>query len=235
MKLFAISDLHLSFGSDKPMDIFGDKWAGHAERIASQWRADVGEDDWVLMGGDLSWAIDLAQVKPDLDFVESLPGQKLMIKGNHAHWWSGPKKVRAALPPSIRILNYDSFVLPDGTCIVGTRGWNPPGRSEGRPYSDSDRKIYERELGRFRLSLQDSEKKREQWHRRWAMIHYPPRYSWGLETGFVPMLQEAGIERCIYGHLHGKDHKSGFVGVHEGVEYLLVACDYTDMRCVPLD
>jgi predicted phosphohydrolase len=235
MKIFAISDLHLSFGTDKPMDIFGEQWEGHAEKIEENWRAVVGPDDWVLMGGDLSWATDLDEVEPDLEFVHSLPGEKLMIKGNHAHWWSGPSKVRAILPPSIRILNYDSYVLPDGTCIVGTRGWNPPGRSEGRPYSDQDRKIYERELGRFELSLKDSDKKRKQWDRRWALIHYPPRYSWGLETGFVPLMQEAEIGLCVYGHLHGKDHRSGFVGEHDGIEYVLAACDYTDMELVLLD
>ncbi|HMQ23648.1 MAG TPA: metallophosphoesterase, partial [Planctomycetota bacterium] len=108
MKIFAISDLHLSFGSDKPMDIFGDHWSDHASRIERNWRDLVSDDDWVLMGGDLSWASTLEEVAPDLAFVHALPGQKLMIKGNHAHWWSGKAKVERILPPSIRILQNES-------------------------------------------------------------------------------------------------------------------------------
>ncbi len=235
MKIFAISDLHLSFGSDKPMDIFGPGWAQHATRIEEHWRETVGEDDWMLMGGDLSWAMKIEEALPDLEFVHSLPGQKLMIKGNHAHWWSSRRKVEAVLPPSIRILQNDAYLLPDGTGIVGTRGWNPPGRVEGRrgSYREQDHKIYEREVSRLGLSIEAV--KRQSYRRLWALIHYPPIYSWGLETDFVPLLEEAGVERCIYGHLHGKDHASGFTGEKRGIVYTLASCDYTDMKPVLLD
>ncbi len=233
MRIFAISDLHLSFGSDKPMDIFGPAWANHAQKVEAAWRDLVTDDDWVLMGGDLSWGMRLEEVEPDLAFVHSLPGEKLMIKGNHAHWWSSRSKVEAILPPSIRILQNDAFLLPDGTCVVGTRGWNPPGRTEraGATYSAQDRKVYERELGRLKLSIQDAEK-RFDYDRLWALIHYPPLYSFGLVTDFVPLLEAAGVERCIYGHLHGRDLVSGFVGEHNGIRYDLVSCDYIDMTPV---
>lgn len=233
MRVFAISDLHLSFGTDKPMDIFGDKWKGHAARIEAAWREAVEPEDWVLMGGDLSWASNFEELAPDLDFVDSLPGEKLMIKGNHAHWWSGKAKVERILPPSIRILQNDSFVLPNGTCVVGTRGWNPPGRTDNpkAKYSDKDRKVYEREVGRLRLSIEHAQKRRktEAWDRLWAMIHYPPLYSFGLVTDFVPLLEAAGVEFCIYGHLHGRDLKSGFEGVHGPIEYKMVSVDHIDM------
>ncbi len=234
MRIFAISDLHLSFGSDKPMDIFGDQWRDHPALIEENWRKAVGPEDWVLMGGDLSWAMRLEEVVPDLEFVHRLPGKKLMIKGNHAHWWNSRRKVENVLPDSIRILQNDSFVLPDGTCIVGTRGWNPPGRCEapGREYSPADRRIYERELGRFRLSLQDAEGKHGR--RLWALIHYPPLYSFGLETGFVPMMVEAGVELCVYGHLHGRDHAAGFVGTKDGIRYVMASVDYTGFAPVLL-
>ena len=160
MKIFGISDLHLSFGSDKPMDIFGDQWKDHAGQIEENWRAVITDEDWVLMGGDLSWALKMDEVIPDLEFVDSLPGQKLMIKGNHAHWWGSRSKVEAILPSSIRVLQYDAFVLPDGTGVVGTRGWNPPGRNEGgRGYSAQDQKVYDREVQRLQLSIQDLGKK----------------------------------------------------------------------------
>lgn len=233
MKIFGISDLHLSFGSDKPMDIFGDHWKDHAGQIEESWREEIGEEDWVLMGGDLSWALKLDEVVPDLEFVDSLPGQKLMIKGNHAHWWGSRSKVEAMLPASIRILQYDSFVLPDGTGIVGTRGWNPPGRNEGgHRYSAQDQKIYDREVQRLALSIQDLRKKDHE--RVWAMIHYPPVYSFGLVTEYVPLLEEAGVELCLYGHLHGRDHASGFVGERNGIRYVLASVDYTDFRPVLL-
>jgi predicted phosphohydrolase len=233
MKIFAISDLHLSFGSNKPMDIFGDHWKDHPQRIEEAWTRLVSEKDYVLMGGDLSWGMNLEEVAPDLAFVDKLPGKKLMIKGNHAHWWNTKKKVKAALPDSISILQNDSFVLPDGTAIVGTRGWNPPGRSEGKPYSDQDRKVYERELLRFGLSLQDLTKKK--YRRIWSLIHYPPVYSFGLETGFVPMMKEAGVELCVYGHLHGRDHAAGFVGEKDGIQYVMASADYVDFSPVLLD
>lgn len=230
MRIWAISDLHLSFGSDKPMDIFGDQWKDHAKRIDEAWRARVAEDDWVLMGGDLSWASSLEEVEPDLAFVHALPGHKLMIKGNHAHWWSGKSKVERILPESIRILQNDSFVLPDGTCIVGTRGWNPPGRTDNpkAKYSEKDRKVYEREVGRLKLSIEHAQR-RGGWERLWAMIHYPPVYSFGLVTDFVPLLEEAGVELCIYGHLHGRDLKSGFEGRRGPIEYRMVSVDHVDM------
>ena len=214
------------------MDIFGERWKDHPQRIEEHWRSLVADVDWGLMGGDLSWAMRLSEVEPDLAFVHALPGQKLMIKGNHAHWWASRKKVEEILPPSIRILQNDSFLLPDGTCIVGTRGWNPPGRKEGpgRSYSEQDRKIYEREIGRLRLSIEHS--KRWEYERLWALIHYPPVYSFGLVTEFAPMLEEAGVERCIYGHLHGRDHSAGFVGERGGITYHMVSCDYTEMKPV---
>ncbi|MCA8968528.1 MAG: metallophosphoesterase [Planctomycetes bacterium] len=229
MRIFAISDLHLSFGSDKPMDIFGDHWTDHASRVETNWRARVTDDDWVLMGGDLSWASTLEEVAPDLAFVDALPGQKLMIKGNHAHWWSGKAKVERILPPSIRILQNDSHLLPDGTCVVGTRGWNPPGRTDNpnARYSDSDRKVYEREIGRLKLSIDHA--KRHAYERLWALIHYPPVYSFGLVTDFVPILEGAGVELCIYGHLHGRDLKSGFEGRRGGIDYHMVSVDHVDM------
>ena len=229
MRIWAISDLHLSFGSNKPMDIFGDGWKDHPARIEKAWRERVAPDDWVLMGGDLSWALKIDEALPDLDFVHQLPGEKLMIKGNHAHWWQSRSKVRKVLPPSIRILQNDSFVLPDGTCVVGTRGWNPPGRVEGPDgeYSEQDRKVYEREVHRLGLSIEHGRK--QDYDRLWAMIHYPPVYSFGLVTDFVPLLEEAGVEKCIYGHLHGRDLRSGFEGVRNGIEYHLVSVDHVDM------
>ena len=115
MRLFAISDLHLSLGVDKPMDIFGSHWAGHDKRMAAAWDEMVGPDDWVLVGGDISWGLNLEQARPDLDWLGARPGTKILIKGNHCTWWSSRGKVEKVIDPSIRLLQNDAVAMPDGT------------------------------------------------------------------------------------------------------------------------
>jgi len=229
MRLFAISDLHLSFGVDKPMDIFGPQWVGHADKIREAWDGMVGDDDWVLVGGDTSWGLTLEQARPDLDWLGERPGRKVLIKGNHCTWWSSRKKVEAVLHPSIRLLQNDAVLLDDGTVVVGTRLWDPP---EVPWAGQNAAKIYKRELERLRLSI--AEGKKLEGRRMIALIHYPPRFADGRETDAIPMLQEAGVEQVIYGHLHGKDHKFGFQGEADGITYYLTACDAIDFKPIEL-
>ncbi len=229
MRIFAISDLHLSFGTDKPMDVFGPQWVGHADKIRTDWDARVGADDWVLVGGDTSWGLGLDEAKPDLDWLGARPGRKVLIKGNHCTWWSSRTKVEAILHPSIRLLQNDAVRLDDGTVVVGTRLWDPP----GAPWADADApKIFQREIGRLKLSIDAGKKLGGT--RTWALIHYPPKYTDGRETEAVPMLKAAGVEVCVYGHLHGKDHKHGFQGHADGIDYHLTACDAIDFKLVEL-
>ncbi len=229
MRLFAISDLHLSFGVDKPMDIFGPQWVNHADRIRDAWDTEITADDWVLVGGDTSWGLTLDQALPDIEWLGERPGTKILIKGNHCTWWSSRKKVEAVLHPSIRLLQNDAHKLPDGTVVVGARLWDPP----DAPWAaENAEKIFKREIERLRLSI--AEGKKLDGERMLALIHYPPKYSDGRETAAVAMLVEAGVSTCIYGHLHGKDHRWGFQGEADGIRYYLTACDAIDFRPIEI-
>ena len=230
MRLFAISDLHLSLGVDKPMDIFGPQWVGHADKIRESSEARISEDDWVLVGGDTSWGLSLEQARPDLDWLGERPGQKILIKGNHCTWWTSVSKVRAVVDDSIHLLQNNAFKMPDGTVVVGARLWDPP----DAPWADDKaEKIFTREIGRLKLSIEAGRKLGGE--RTIALIHYPPRYTSGRETAAVPLLEDAGVTHCIYGHLHGKDHRYGFQGEAGGIRYFLTACDAIDFAPIEID
>jgi predicted phosphohydrolase len=220
MKVFAIGDLHLSGAVDKPMDVFGVAWDKHFLRIQTYWRERVATEDVVLIPGDISWAMHLDEAKPDLEFIANLPGEKILVRGNHDYWWNSLSKVRAALPPTIRALQNDSIRF-DGVSIAGSRGWSCPGTSG---FTASDEKIYERELIRLELSL----KSLPQSGLRIAMLHYPPFDERQRDSGFTALLEKYGVQIVVYGHLHGKSGRDAFCGMRNGVRYELVACDYLD-------
>jgi len=222
MRIFALADLHLAGSVDKPMDVFGPAWERHAERIDANWRARVGADDWVLVPGDISWAMTLEEAAADLAFLGDLPGRKILLKGNHDYWWGSRAKVEAVLPAGLTLLQNDAVDLGEGTGVVGTRGWLPPGAPRA---TDQDRKIYDRELQRLALSLQAAG---DRFERLVAMLHYPPIYAGLGETGFVPLLRDAGVRVCLYGHLHGPDHRYAVEGERDGVRYVFVAADAVD-------
>ncbi|MGE0143464.1 MAG: metallophosphoesterase [Planctomycetota bacterium] len=228
MRLFAISDLHLSFGVDKPMDIFGPQWVGHAEKIREAWDSTVAPEDWVLVGGDTSWGLNLAEARPDLDWLGERPGRKVLIKGNHCTWWGSLAKVRAVLHPSIHPLQNDAVRLDDEFVVLGGRLWDPPDAPWAEPGAE---KIFRREIERLKLSIAAADTLGPA--RRIALIHYPPRFTDGRITEAVPLLEAAGVEWCIYGHLHGREHhKLGFQGEAGGIRYLLTACDAIDFAPV---
>ena len=152
MRLFAISDLHLSFGVDKPMDVFGPHWVGHADKMRVAWDAMVGPDDWVLVGGDTSWGLDLSEAKPDLDWLGERPGRKVLIKGNHCTWWTSRSKVEKVLHPSIRLLQNDAVELSYGSVVIGTRLRDPP----DAPWADAHAtSVFNREIERLKLGKAD--------------------------------------------------------------------------------
>lgn len=235
MRLFAISDLHLSLGVDKPMDIFGEQWVDHADRMRAAWDRMVGPDDWVLVGGDTSWGLDLKQAQPDLDWLGARPGQKILIKGNHCTWWQSRTKVERALDPSVRLLQNNAIRMPDGTVVIGTRLWDPP----DAPWADDKAAtVFARELERLKLSIQAGRKLGgciAGGARTIALVHYPPRYSDGRETGAVPLLRDAHAQVCVYGHLHGKDHQYGFQGEADGIRYYLASVDAIDFRPILIE
>ena len=231
MKLFAIGDLHLSFGEqvEKPMDIFGGQWVGHTERLYQSWHQQVGEQDVVIICGDISWGLRLEEAKADLDWIHDLPGKKLLFKGNHDLWWQSVNKLNQLYDDGTMIFVQNRCHLleeKDGrrTAICGTRGWICPG-TEG--FSLHDKKIYERELLRLRLSLEEG--KNAKADRIIGVLHYPPTNDKIQHSGFTELMSEYGAKICVYGHLHGKESfRHGLQGVLNGVEYKLVSLDYVE-------
>jgi hypothetical protein len=222
MKVFAIGDLHLSASGEKPMDIFGPEWEDHDEKIARNWREVVAAEDIVLLPGDLSWAMQLEDALPDLQFIDALPGTKYFIRGNHDYWYSSPSKVRAAIGPSMKLIRFDAKVH-GGLGICGVRAWPWPGMSEYDP--EDDEKHWRRALQRFQLSL-DSLAERD-WDEAIAMFHYPP-LDLDHSSELCQMVRQAGISRVVYGHVHGEAIQNVFDGQRDGIEYRCVSADKVD-------
>ena len=220
MQIYAIADLHLSLTSEKPMDVFGEAWRGHAEKLERNWRERVQADDLVLIPGDISWAMQLSAALPDLSFIGNLPGKKILLKGNHDYWWSAIGRVRSNLPEGMRALQNDSIV-ENGIGICGTRGWLCPGSNN---FNAEDQKIYLRELDRLALSLASLPAVET----KIAMLHFPPFADKEKGSGFTERLEAAGVQVAIYGHLHGEANRYAFEGERNGVYYHCVAADKLD-------
>lgn len=210
------------------MDIFGAGWTDHPQRVRENWLARVASEDLVLMPGDLSWAMTLEEAADDLAYLADLPGRILLVRGNHDYWWSSLAKVRRALPRHVSALQNDHYALPGGGAVCGTRGWDLPSTA-GDP---QDIKIYRREVGRLRLSLESARK--AGLAPRIAMLHYPPTLRDGRRTEFSDLLEAYGVKVCVYGHLHGeRAHQGALQGSLRGVRYHLVSCDA--LGCAPLE
>jgi predicted phosphohydrolase len=229
-RVFAIADLHLSLSGRKPMDVFGELWRDHDRRIAENWDRSVRDEDVVLLPGDLSWARNLAEAEPDLRWIGDRPGRKILLKGNHDSWWSSPNRVRSALPEGCEPLHNDSRRL-DGWVLEGARGWTAP---EDPMAVEGDEKIFRRELERLRLSLADADRRFGRELPRLAMLHFPPWLEGREPTQVVPLLVEGGVRVCVYGHLHGDDHRFALTGKREGIEFHFVAADAVDFSPVEI-
>lgn len=226
MKIWGISDLHLSFSSDKPMDIFGDHWRDHAQKMAHHWDSLVSDDDVVLCPGDLSWAMKLEEAQADLAWIGERKGLKILVKGNHDLWWNAIGKVRASIPPSCIALQNDCYDIGPFV-IAGSRCWTAPGAFD---YTQHDEKIYLRELERLRMSL-DKAKLVANGRDIIAAIHYPPFTMKQENTAFADLMQQYNVRICVYGHLHGeKSFKYAFEGDRNGIRYMMLSCDYLKFK-----
>ena len=240
MAIYAIGDPHLGSAVNKPMDVFGHRWAGHPARLFQCWEATVAPEDWVLVPGDISWAMTLAEAEPDLAYLDELPGRKLLIQGNHDYWWESLKKLRALPLPSIQFIQNDAVLLPSGTvpevdgpvAVCGTRGWITPGDRTWHEDAEHNEKIYAREVGRLRLSLEAGRRLGAQHFL--VMLHYPPVAEDHQPTQFTELLESfGGVLAVVYGHLHGPGAQlRAFQGLHGTVRYHLVACDGVDFTPV---
>ena len=226
MNLFAIADLHLPGGQEKPMDVFGSQWDGHFRRIAESWESQVRPEDTVLIAGDISWAMRMKEVREDLAELGELPGRKVLIRGNHDYWWGGISRVREALSPGMFALQHDALDL-EAFVVCGTRGWMIP--LGDTPMEPRDQKIYQRELCRLDLAL-ESALSRAAGRPVVAMLHYPPLLKDQRTSGFTERLERAGVRLCVYGHLHGAGIQAGFSGEQGGVRYELTSCDSQEFR-----
>ncbi|MBR3355125.1 MAG: metallophosphoesterase [Oscillospiraceae bacterium] len=218
MAIFTIADLHLSCGVEKPMDVFHG-WDDYLYRLEKNWHALVSEGDTVIIPGDISWGIDLAQAKDDLLYLNNLPGQKVLIKGNHDYWWPTRNKINAFFEEnnikSIRMLYHDSVMI-DGIAVSGTRSWF---YEEG----DITSKVYKRELLRLSMSLEDARKYEPD--EILVFLHYPPIYGNYIYNDFIDLMKKYSVKRCYYGHLHGNSINSAFNGVYDDIQFKLVSAD----------
>lgn len=220
MSVFAIGDLHLSLGCDKPMDVFKG-WDGYVDRLLENWNRVVGDGDTVIVPGDISWAMKLQDACEDFAFInDKLKGDKIFLKGNHDYWWTTASKMNTFLKEKgfnrIRILNNNAFLV-EGLSIVGTRGWINEGESE------CDLKVLEREEGRLRMSVSEGIKLGGELT---AFIHYPPLYNGERNEYILKVIEEFGIKKCYYGHIHGAGHRYAFNGEKNGTVYKMVSADY---------
>lgn len=232
MRFFAISDLHLSFTSNKPMDKFGEHWYKHHEKIAESWCSTVNADDVVLIPGDHSWAMKLDDALPDLRWIADLPGTKVMGKGNHDLWWHSLARLEALRLPGMRWLQNNAAILGDvGVC--GTRGWSLPRLHDEAPTTTEDlqdEKIYRRELERLKLSFQALARMRKKTGTEVGtvicMMHYPPLLVDRRDTEFTRLIEANSVHVCVYGHMHLSNGGRVFRGVQNGVCYEVVSCDF---------
>jgi len=226
MSLFVIADLHLSLSCDKPMDVFRG-WNNYVERLEENWRAIVREDDTVVIAGDISWAMRLEETEKDLAFLHSLPGKKLLMKGNHDYWWS----TRAKIENYLAQLGYDDMEIVHNSAykvgeiaVCGSRGWM------ARSFSEEDKKIVRREAGRIETSIKEAE---AMGGRPIVFLHYPPVYD-GVEcTEILEVLQNHGITDCYFGHIHGSQAaRRSITGEWNGIHMHLISADHVSFTPV---
>lgn len=248
MRIWAIGDLHLSFGvANKSMEIFGPAWEKHAEKIASEWKSLIHPDDLVLIPGDLSWALKIEEVVPDLQWVHDLPGTKVLIKGNHDYWWGSLNKLAPILPPSIHLIQNNAFHWKEAA-IGGARLWDTPeysfghlieyrenpkakAKSEEQVQEELSEKIFNRELERLKLSLGQLDPAAPI---RVAMTHYPPIGADLKPSRAAQILEQSNISLCVFGHLHNLKPHLDLFGAARGVRYVLASCDYIRFQPIPI-
>jgi predicted phosphohydrolase len=243
MSIWAIADLHLAFGvPNKEMSVFGPEWENYTNKIEKYWRESISNEDLILIPGDISWAMHPEEAKIDLEWIGSLPGTKVLLKGNHDYWWSSLSKIKPILPPSCLIIQNNSFNWKN-VAIGGSRLWDTS-EFNFAPYinykenprtkklieiddSEEKQKIFQRELGRLETSLKSMNAKADI---KIAMTHYPPIGADLKDSQATALLEKYGIQICVFGHLHNLKQDLSLFGTHHGIHYYLTACDYLNFK-----
>lgn len=230
MKIFGISDLHLSVNNPKPMDIFGPVWEGYLEKIFAEWNEKVGEEDIVLLAGDFSWAMKLEDAISDFDILKNLSGKKIIIRGNHDYWWKSISAVRAILPQNTFAIQNDAIRF-DGVVICGTRGWQVLEKDIER--DQQDQKVFDREVLRLEMTLQAGRKLMQEGDKLICMMHYPPMNFARNDSPFSQLIEKYNVDKVVYGHLHGYKNPNLYYEKN-GVEYFLTSCDMTKNQLIEI-
>lgn len=228
MSLYVIGDPHLSFGVDKPMDIF-QGWGNYVERLEQNWRETVTEEDTVILAGDISWGMNLSEALLDFQFIDRLPGKKIILKGNHDYWWDTKTKIEKFFVANgistISVLFNNAYRIGD-VAVCGTRGWFYDA------HEAQDVKVLNREVGRLKMSIEAAKKLGGE---PIVFLHYPPVFAGKECSEIMNVLLEYNIKKCYYGHLHGRRISSlATVGDYKGIEFKLISCDNTQFKPIPV-
>lgn len=230
MKIYSISDLHLSVNSNKPMDIFGPVWDASFEKIKQDWNEKVLDEDIVLLAGDLSWAMKLDDAKEDIKLLSELKGKKILLKGNHDYWWQGITSLRSILPKNFYAIQNDAIKI-DNVVFCGTRGWVIP---EGKQETEENLKIFNREVERLKLSLSSMQKLRIENDIVICLMHYPP-FNCNLEdTMFTKLLEEYNVNFVVFGHIHANRSGYKLKTIKNNITYFLTSCDLVDNKLIQI-
>lgn len=230
MAIYTIADLHLSFNTNKPMNIFGTNWEDYEEKIKEDWLKKVTKEDYVILPGDFSWAMYLEETTKDFEFINQLPGKKILLKGNHDYWWTTVTNMRKFLKENnfenIDFLHNNSYEI-EGKIIVGTRGWILSEEPE-------DKRLTKREADRLELSIINGIKQYGNEKEIIAFMHYPPITKNYQNTEYIEILKKYNIKKCYYGHLHSSSIQDAAQGVIDGIEYKLVSSDGVNFKLVKI-
>ena len=236
MAIYAISDLHLALSTPKPMDVFGDGWFRYMERIEEAWRAVVMPEDYVLIPGDVSWATYIDAADKDFEFLDNLPGRKVISKGNHDYWWTTTNKMRQYLEDrqfkTISFLHNDAILI-ENVAVVAARGWVCPGMPDFR--GAEDEKIYQREIIRLRLSIAAITSRELKYEKMVVMLHYPPFSGKMPQTAFTEIIKTFEPDLCIFGHLHGVSARAAFEGTIGKTRFIMVSADHLQFQPYRID
>ena len=230
MAIYTIADLHLSFNTNKPMDIFGQNWHNYEEKIKQDWLSKVKQDDLVMLPGDFSWAMCLDEAKKDFEFINNLPGKKILLKGNHDYWWTTVTSMRKYIKnnnlKNIDFLYNNSYQYGN-YILAGTRGWS-------QTEDEVDKKIFKREVLRLELSITEGIKQYGEEKEILVFMHYPPIMKTNIVQNemndFIKIMKKYNVRKCYYGHLHGESHQEAFEGELDGIQFELVSSDYLDFK-----
>ena len=228
MSLYVIGDPHLSFGVDKPMDIF-QGWGNYVERLEQSWRETVTDEDIVILAGDISWGMNLSEALLDFQFIDRLPGKKIILKGNHDYWWDTKTKIEKFFVANdistISVLFNNAYRIGN-VAVCGTRGWFYDA------HEAQDVKVLNREVGRLKMSIEAALKLGGE---PIVFLHYPPVFAGKECAEIMNVLLEYNIKKCYYGHLHGGRISSlATVGDYKGIEFKLISCDNTQFKPIPV-